>query len=142
MTHRDPVAAYASTCSVVRTAQEMVLPGHLPEPVALGAFQLEHWVEAMDLAMKGRAEVGEDRFLDVYQQDFEDQPMATVEGIYGFFGLDLAGPVRAAMQTWIDGNRRGSRGEHHYTVEDFGQTEAAVRRAFSRYIDRYSRVAA
>jgi hypothetical protein len=142
MTHRDPVTVLGSTCSVVSSAQQMVLPSHHPDPVALGAFQLEHWVDAMDLAMAGRAEVGEDRFLDIYQQDFQHDPMAVVDGIYAFLGLELAPPVRAAMAEWSQANQRGARGEHHYSVEEFGQTEAAVRQAFSRYIDRYSRVTA
>ncbi len=126
---------------MVCSARGLVLPGHRSDPVAMGAYQLEHWVAAMDRALAGRAQVGEDRFLDVYHQDFERSPIATVEEIYAFLGLDLTARARAAMAEWCEANRRGARGAHQYSVEDFGQTEVAVRRAFSRYTDRFGRAA-
>src|SRR5262249_8457266 len=112
MTHRDPVVAFASACSVVREAQQNMVPSHRRDPAELGGFVLEHLVEAMSRAMSGRDALGEDRFLDVYQEDVEARPVDTVNRIYDFLKLPCTDEVRSGMESWTVENRRGSRGEH------------------------------
>jgi Sulfotransferase family len=140
MTHRDPVIAFASACSVVREAQQMMVPSHRRDPAELGASLLEHLVEAMRRAMAARDALGEDRFLDVYQEDVEARPLATVNRIYGFLGLRLTDEVRLAMECWTVENRRGSRGEHRYSAEEFGCDQETVRLAFHDYLERFGRL--
>jgi hypothetical protein len=113
------------------------MPSRRRDPAELGAFVLEHFVEGMRLATAGRKALGEDRFCDVYQQDFEQRPMETVERIYDFAGIALSGEVRSAMTKWSVDNRRGSRGEHPYTPEEFGLTADSIREAFGDYLERF-----
>jgi hypothetical protein len=140
MTHRDPVIAFASACSVVREAQQMMVPSHRRDPAELGAFVLEHLVEAMRCAMAGREALGEDRFLDVYQDDVEARPIETVNRIYDFLGLRFTDEVRSAMESWCVENRRGSRGEHRYTAAEFGCAPEMVQLAFHDYLERFGRL--
>ena len=140
-THRDPVVAIPSTCSVVRNAQELVVPSHRSDPNELGAFILEHFVESMRLATAARETLGEDRFCDIHQQDVEVRPIETVERIYEFTGLELNDKVRSAMETWTVENRRGSLGEHEYTPEMYGLTANGIREAFRDYVERFSAAA-
>src|SRR5262249_20735260 len=137
-THRDPAIAIPSACSVIRTAQDNAVPSCRRHSAELGAFVLDHFVEGMRLATIGRAALGEDRFCDVYQQDFEQRPVETVERIYDFAGLALSGEVRLAMTQWSVDNRRGARGQHPYTPEEFGLTADGIREAFRDYLARFS----
>jgi hypothetical protein len=140
MTHRDPVTVFASVCSVVRQSQHNIVPTHRSDTAELGRFQLEHWVEASKQAMAARDAIGEHRFHDVSQQDVEAQPIATVERIYDFLGLELSDDVRSQMQVWSAQNQRGSHGQHDYTAEEFGYRAEAIRLAFSDYLERFGDV--
>jgi hypothetical protein len=135
MTHRDPVIAFASTCSVVESAQRSLVPGHRRDPVELGHFVLEHMVEATRGIMAARDALGDRRFYDVYQRDVETRPIETVERIYEFLNLDLADNVRLEMETWTAENRPGSRGQHQYAAEQFGFTTETVQQAFADYLE-------
>ena len=137
MAHRDPAAALPSACSTVATAQRNALPGEPVDPLALGAFLLEHVVEGIGRAMSARAIIGEDRFLDVSQHELEADAVKTAERIYGFLGLDLDPATRMVMDAWAAVNRRGSRGKHQYAPEDYGLTREQIREAFHEYIERY-----
>jgi hypothetical protein len=136
MTHRDPVAAIASTCSTVAAARRKRTPTWSPEP-GFGEFLLEHWAEGMRQAMAGREALGEDRFTDVGQRELEADPIGVAERIYDFTGVELASDVRDAMSTWARDNRRGSRGVHRYRPEDFDLSAAGVTDAFAPYLERF-----
>ena len=138
MTHRDPVATLPSTCSTVLAAAGQALPAYTAtDPIALGREILEHYAEGARRILTARETLGEERFLDVGQGDFERDPLATAERIYDFLGLELREETREAMQQWAHENRRGARGEHRYTLEEYGYSVDAVRKAFSAYIERF-----
>ena len=84
-----------------------------------------------------RTVVGGARFLDVGQALVESDPVAVAERIYDFAGLVLTDEVREGMAAWAEGNRRGSRGEHHYRAEEFGLTPDRIREAFADYLQVY-----
>jgi hypothetical protein len=39
------------------------------------------------------------------------------------------------MAAWSERNRAGSRGEHHYSAEEFGLTDDEIRDEFAEYLD-------
>jgi hypothetical protein len=138
VTHRDPLAALPSTCSVVLDARQGVLPNYNADKAALGAEMLGHFSEGVRSAMLARATLGEDRFLDVSQEQVEQDPIGTAERIYRFAGLKLEDGVKGAMGAWAEANRRGSRGEHRYTMEEFGLCEADIEEAFADYYGAFA----
>ena len=137
MAHRDPAAAFPSACSTVLTAQRNALPQQPPDPAALGAFLLEHLVAGIERAMADRDVIGEHRFLDVTHRQLEAGPLGTAQRIYDFLGLELSASTRRTMGIWAAANRRGARGAHRYAAETYGLTQAKIRSAFRRYIDRF-----
>lgn len=137
MTHRDPVPAMASTCSTVADARAKRTPTWSPGPT-FGRDLLEHWADGMNRALTARAALGEDRFVDVVQHELETDPIATAERVYAGAGLTLDGTVAAAMGEWAAANRRGSRGAHRYSLEEYGLTASQVDEAFAPYLERFS----
>jgi hypothetical protein len=138
MTHRDPAAALPSTCSVVLDARCSVLRGIEQDPAALGQEMVMHFAQGVHQAMEARAAIGEERFLDVSQEDVECDPVGTAARIYAFAGLKLAEDVKVAMRDWAASNARGSRGEHLYTADEFTLTAGGIRDAFALYCDRFA----
>lgn len=136
MTHRDPVTVLASACSTIADSRRKRTPGWEPGP-GFGHEQLAHWAEGMGRAMASRAALGEHRFVDVAQRDVEADPVGTAERIYERAGLALDGGVADAMAAWADGNRRGSRGRHQYSLEAYGLTPGEVTEAFGGYLERH-----
>jgi len=135
MTHRDPVATVPSYCSMQRS-----LYGMGSEEVSnemIGGYWPERLNELMQLFMQVRsAGQNEDRFIDVYYQDLLQQPVAEGKRI-----LELSGALGPdsveAMQAWQDGNKRGERKAHAYSLEEFGLSEAGVKQEFAAYRERY-----
>ena len=136
-THRDPAVALPSTCSTVLDAWSLTVPSVTVDRYDVGRFILEHYVDGMQRAMVARDELGEHRFLDIAQRDVERDAIGTAARIYDFLDLELANGVRATMTAFADTNRRGVRGEHTYTPEEFGYTAEGLRAAFSGYLERY-----
>ena len=115
----------------------MLAPTVTVDPEAVGRFLLEHYVEGTRRAIVARRTLGEHRFFDVAQQDVERDAVGTAERIYSFLDLELSDEARDAMAVWAKENRRGARGEHVYTAEEFGYTTEGIRGAFSHYLDAF-----
>ena len=137
MTHRDPASFIPSVCSVMVESRQRRLPHWQPDPVSFGQEMLDHFAGAVRRLAASRRRLGEDRFLDVGQPEMERDPMALVTRIYAFAGLTMTTEVRQTMEEWVAGNRRGARGEHHYTAEEYGLSAERIREAFDDYLQDY-----
>jgi hypothetical protein len=88
-----------------------------------------------------RAQAAKDRlpaqFLDIDYRDLVDAPDATLARLFDFIDIELRPATLAAMQEWRAANRRGSRAEHKYRLEEFGLNEAGIRAAFADYCARH-----
>ena len=98
---------------------------------------LDHFAGAVRRLSASRASIGEDRFLDIGQPEMDRDPIGAAERIYEFAGLSLTPDVRGAMVRWAEGNRRGARGEHRYSAEDYGLSAERIRDAFDDYLRDY-----
>lgn len=74
-------------------------------------------------------ELGPDRVLVIRYEDLVADAATQVERIYARFGLDLTGPVRAAIAAEV-GRNRGYRSAHRYSLEEFGLDPEWVRERF------------
>jgi hypothetical protein len=137
MTHRDPVKVVPSVCSVTIEHTRLRLPDWTCDPAAFGKNFLEHLAEGVRRFLAFRDSLGEDRFVDVGQPELQADPVGVAERIYHFAGLELTDELRIAMDQWSRANRAGSRGDHHYSAEQFGLTDTQIREAFAEYLDRF-----
>ena len=134
-THRNPVKAIPSVCSTIRYGR-MLIEGENVRPDVLGKRELNYWSKAVCHADEIRKRAPQ-QFFDVTQADFNRDPLAVVESIYDYFGLELTSDTIELMQRRIGLNPERSHGLHSYSIEQFGIEEADIRDRFSAYIARY-----
>lgn len=134
-THRSPVKALPSLCSVLRQARGVV-EGDAVDAHEIGARELTNWSEALDRADRMRGQ-SPDQFLDIFQKDLHAAPMDVVRRIYDHFNLTLSPEAEQAMVRRIAQNPEGSHGEHRYRLEEFGLSEALIREKFGAYMQRH-----
>ena len=136
-THRDPVKSMTSYASLTALVRSMASAQVDPHEVA------RDWtprlLRAINHAMEVRDRVGHSDALiyEMFFDEFIEDQFAQVEKIYDAFGLEMTGKAADAMRRFIDENPPGVHGVHSYTPEQFGIDPAAVRRDFSRYIERF-----
>lgn len=133
-THRDPVEtipSFASLCHNVRlTNSDRV------DPLVSGKDWGGRMRRALPRCLDFR-ETHDDRFIDVWYEDLLTDPLAQIRRVYDFVDLEFTPEARAAMQRWQIENKRDKRPSHDYRLEDFGLSEAGIRRDFARYREHF-----
>lgn len=129
-THRDPARTSASYSS-------MIAHGHGVFTDEVDAFAVAaHWhrkcVNMVEAALRVRAE-HPDAFIDVSYYDVIKNPMAQVQRIYAFAGIELTAEAVAAMEATRRENPQNKHGVHSYKLEDFGLSLAQIRRDYGPY---------
>jgi Sulfotransferase family len=134
-THRDPITATGSFCSLITLAHQ----GYRGKVDLEWIAQNYPWqaVQHSDRIMDARAALGEDRIIDVHYADLMRQPMQTMRKLYKSLGDELSPAAEAGMQSWLDDNPQDKFGKHEYKLERFGLTVDGVRNLFERYLSRY-----
>jgi hypothetical protein len=135
-THRDPLTATGSFCSLITL-------GHRG---SVGTIDREWIAQDMpwqavlhaDRIMDFRDKHGEDRVIDIHYADLMRNPIETMRKLYASLGDEFTPEAQASMQTWIDDNPQGKFGRHEYKLGEFGLTPEGVRKSFERYLSRYS----
>jgi hypothetical protein len=120
-THRDPLAAIASACSLSSRASSgwsTVFTG----PV-IGRTQLDLWAGGLSAFNTARTRHDPAHFHDVEYSDLVADPFGVVERIYERFGLQLDRSAAEAIRAVAAG---GAGGGHEYSLAAYGLTEADV----------------
>ncbi len=78
-----------------------------------------------------------DAFLDVSYYDLMKDPIAQVERIYAFAGIELSDAARQAMEASRQVNKQNRHGKHSYTLEEFGLSRDEVESCYASYRERF-----
>ncbi len=130
LTHRDPRETIPSFASLNYTLTQVGSPH--AEARAVGQIWAGKMQRALGRALAAR-ERAPARFLDVAYAALVADPLAQVERIYRFAGLELTAAARDAMRAWSEENARDRRPVHAYTLAEFGFTDESIRRDFAPY---------
>ena len=134
-THRDPLTAVGSFCSLItlghRGGSGKIDKEWIAEDMPWQAVL--HAERIMDF----RDRHGEDRVVDVHYADLMRSPIETMRTLYAALGDAFTPEAEASMQTWIDDNPQGKFGRHEYKLGEFGLTPEQLRGKFERYLSRY-----
>jgi hypothetical protein len=135
-THRDPVKALPSLCSVLAMSHK-VLEGNGVRLSSIGRRECNYWSEAVERAAAVRERRSPRQFFDVDHRRFHSDPMQVVRELYGHFGLELDEQVTGAMRLWLNDHPANRLGEHRYTAAQFDLDPKEIRAAFSNYTQRF-----
>jgi len=133
--HRDPIAAAASFCSLMRMGHSAF--GLQPDIAWLAENYPWQAVEHANRIMNSREKLGHDRIIDVHYADLMRDPIPTIRKLYKSLGDEFTAPAEARMSEWLANNPQGRFGKHEYALEQFGLTSDKVRSMFERYLSSY-----
>ncbi len=129
-THRSPRTAIASVCSLNQQASEGWSDTFRGD--VIGRDQLELWARGLELFTAARAGHDPARFYDVAYAELVDDPLGTVEAIYGHFDIALSEEAHTAMAALHADSATGrQRPSHRYELADFGLTPEEVDERFA-----------
>jgi hypothetical protein len=134
-THRDPITATASLCSLI----SMGNTGGMGKPNVESIGKYYPWQAAQhaERAMDARDAIGEDRIIDFHYADMMRDPLGAVRQLYKALGDELTPEAEAAMQGWLDDNPQDKFGRHEYKLAQFGLEKKDLDKLFERYLSRY-----
>ncbi|HIG68801.1 MAG TPA: sulfotransferase [Myxococcales bacterium] len=133
-THRDPAQTIPSLASLIQAIRAMGSDD--ADPHVTGQQWSDRMSRAMSRCMKVR-EKHQDQFIDVFFADVLKDPLTEIRKSYEFAGWKLTDAAIDSMKTWAVDNSRDKREAHHYTLEEFGLTQAGIERDFAAYRDRF-----
>jgi len=128
-THRDPVVAVGSACSLAATTTKGWSTVFVGEQ--LGADVLDLLVTECRLIAEARMRYDAAQFVDVPYDELVTDPIGVVRRVYESFELPWDDTVEDAVRTEHEASRSGPRApKHDYALSDYGLTEDRVRAAF------------
>jgi hypothetical protein len=139
-THRDPAQAIPSLCSLLMNLHPIFEEGRYEQRAHnMLAREAGKWAKAVRDADAVRAK-HPGQVMDVVHGDFHRDPMAVLERIYTFMGMDIDDELRARFDQRIAEKPELQHGVHRYDLADFGMTADEVRDQYGDYVDRYALV--
>ena len=136
-THRDPASVIPSVSSLQHTLHTARCEAGFREKTNTGPHFLEFWAQGMDRALAARATIGEERFVDVWNDDVIARPVETITAACARLGLELCPDMEARIHAYNARNAKGVHGEHRYSAEEYGLSRKAIRERFHTYVERF-----
>ncbi|MDP2314727.1 MAG: sulfotransferase [Pseudomonadota bacterium] len=134
-THRDPLETLPSYHKLCLN-MHAVLCDPLDAPAIVEANT--RWQVALaNAAVNPGAGVPAARVLDIDYRQLVADPVGTMRHIHGHFGLEWDASLAACMAAYVHDNGQRKFGENAYTIGDFGQSEADLRRRFAPYREAF-----
>ena len=139
-THRDPAKAIPSLCALLMHLHPIYEVGRVEQRAQnMLAREVGKWARAVRLADEVRAR-HPGQSIDVVHGDFHRDPMAVLDRIYAFIGMDIGEDLRTRFARRIAEKPELQHGVHRYDLADFGMSAERVREQFGDYIDRFDLV--
>lgn len=136
-THRDPAKAIPSLVSLLMNLHPIMEEGRVQQRAEnMLAREVAKWSNAVRKCDAVRQQ-HPGKVLDVVHADFHREPMAVLERIYAFIGMDIPQDVRAGLAQRIEEKPELARGVHRYDIKDYGMTEEEARAPFGDYVQRF-----
>lgn len=132
MTHRDPVKSLPSTCSLLHQTRRVFIKND--DLKLLGKSQKEKWACALKKSLELRSRLGEERFFDVSHHRQVLNPLEQIRPLYAKLGWHLDDALAEQICQWKDTNPKG---DHRFTLEEFGLTPDEIQQDYKFYIDKF-----
>lgn len=126
-THRDPVEAVASYCSLVAVAWSMTSRNISKKQIT--DYVLSTAARSQAIARETLKTLPADQIVHVEYDDMMRDAPATASAIYEKLGYPADHDLASKMKAWLAANPKNRHGRHTYNLADFGLTDAGVRQA-------------
>ncbi len=134
-THRDPLTALGSFCSIIALAQSSFTDG--VDAGLIGRNCAWQAVQHAERIMDAREALGEDRIIDVHYRELVRRPIETMRALYADLGDELTPEAESRMRAWLEENPQDKFGRHEYQLDQYGLTAAGAEALFERYLSRF-----
>ena len=134
-THRDPVKAVPSLCSLSATLDG--LSYQTVDMREVGERTVEIIDQLVNRSMKARESSNPGRVFDVYYRELVKHPVTTLKQIYAHFGYTYNVALEEKLKAYLEVNPQHKHGMHRYSVDDFGLEKETLRDRFSGYCDLF-----
>ncbi len=136
MTHRDPSHVLLSVCNLYEELMHSFTHG--VDRLHIARANLE-WTElGMRRVMEFRDGGGQDgRFFDVQFEEFQREPLHSIERLYAFLGEPLTATARINMERWWQQSLQEKGAPVQYQSEGFDLDEAMLDRRYADYRRRF-----
>jgi len=134
--HRDPVKVLLSVAHLTEVLRRPFT--RWLDPAEIGRAESLRWLEGTRRMISVGDEAGlPEPVCHVHYLDLVSDPVATVEQVYGHFGLMLPSAAMRRMEQLVAERPNGGYGAHTYRFEDHGLDPAAERKKFREYMLRF-----
>jgi hypothetical protein len=138
VTHRDPVQALASNCSLTKMLRVGTSPHADPHQIGRDMLELvRQHVDRLVTFDVAESSTGASRLVHVDYYQLVDTPEAVMPEVFEALGLEWTPEVEQRVRTWREENPKGKRGTHDYQLDDYGLDRAQVADAFAAYTERF-----
>ncbi|HLM18497.1 MAG TPA: sulfotransferase [Acidimicrobiia bacterium] len=138
VTHRDPVQALASNCSLTNMLRAGTSPHADPEHIGRDMLELvRQHVDRLVAFDVEQEKLGSGRLVHVDYYQLVDDPAVVMPAVFEAVDLEWTAEVDERVRTWREANPKGKRGTHEYDLTDYGLEREAVAEAFAPYTERF-----
>jgi len=134
--HRDPVKVLLSVAHLTEVLRRPF--SRELDPMQIGREESLRWLEGTRRMIATGDEAGlPEPVCHVHYLDLVSDPVATVEQVYGHFGMALSAAAMRRMEQLVAVQPNGGYGAHAYRFEDHGLDPALERKKFRDYMLRF-----
>ena len=134
-THRDPLTATGSFCSIIALSHQAYTAKVDIEWLGQNcSWQAQQHANRI---MDARDALGEARIIDVHYGDLARQPIDTMRKLYQSLGDEFTSQAEAGMRAWLADNPQDKFGRHEYELAQYGLSLQKVSALFERYLSRH-----
>ena len=138
VTHRDPVQALASNCSLAHLLRTGSSPDADPSQTGRDMLELvRQHVDRLVAFDVAQSEAGTSRLVHVDYYQLVDAPEAVMPTVFDAIGLEWTPAVDERIRSWRAANPKGRRGTHEYSLDEYGLDRGMVAEVFSNYTKRF-----
>ena len=138
VTHRDPVQALASNCSLAHMLRSGADPAADKRQTGRDMLELvRRHVDRLVSFDEAQSTAGGATLVHVDYYRLVAEPAALMPAVFEAIGLDWTPQVEDRISSWRSGNPQGKRGTHTYTLEEYGLEPDEVATAFASYTGRF-----
>jgi hypothetical protein len=139
VTHRDPVQALASNCSLAHMLRSQATSDADPDQTGRDMLELvRRHVDGLVAFDEAQSRTGHSALVHVDYYELVASPEKVMPTVFAAVGLDWSPVVEERIGAWRRENPKGRRGTHEYALDDYGLDRDTVGDVFHDYTQRFN----